>query len=54
MDKHRETHESMNLDKFLTCTMFDSPGEVLFLKCFGFIKAGCNVGGSITNFRILG
>ncbi|KAH9886861.1 cytochrome P450 [Xylariomycetidae sp. FL2044] len=47
MDRHAETREPMDLAKFLTFTAFDTVGEVVFSKPFGFLEQGVDVGNSI-------
>ena len=49
MDTYAASGKAMHLDQYITFLSFDLLGEVLFSKPFGYITAGKDLGGSISN-----
>ncbi|KAH8671065.1 cytochrome P450 [Xylariales sp. PMI_506] len=47
MDQYAERQQAMSLDEFLTFTVLDSVGEILFSKPYGFLDAGKDVGNAV-------
>lgn len=53
MNQYSETQKPMHQDKFFTHTTFDNTGKAMFLRSFGFMNNGEDIGGSIRNSRHL-